>query len=204
VIAELTRLVAEHPLREQFWAQLMLSLYRSGRQAEALDRFAQARARLVQELGIEPGPTLQRLCQNILTSDATLAAERRPRPTRLCYLPRDIEGFTGREAETQRLLAVLDDHLGIRPAVVVSTIDGMAGVGKTGLAVHAAHLLAPRFPDGTLFVDLHGHSARHDPVDPADALHDLLCVPGVPSERIPTRSKHAPRCGVPSSPTARF
>ena len=78
---------------------------------------------------------------------------------------------------------MLDDHL--RPAVVVATIDGMAGVGKTGLAVHAAHLLAPRFPDGTLFVDLHGHSARHDPVDPADALHDLLCVRGVPSQRIP-------------------
>jgi DNA-binding SARP family transcriptional activator len=185
VIAVLTRLVAEHPLREQFWALLMLSLYRSGRQAEALDCFAQARARLVQELGIEPGPTLQRMCQNILTSDATLAAETRSHARTHCYLPRDIEDFTGREAETQRLLAVLDGHLRISPAVVVSTIDGMAGVGKTALAVHAAQLLAPRFPDGTLFVDLHGHSAGHDPVDPADALHDLLNIQGVPSERIP-------------------
>jgi DNA-binding SARP family transcriptional activator len=185
VIAELTRLVAEHPLREQFWALLMLSLYRSGRQAEALDCFAQARTRLVQELGIEPGPTLQRLCQNILTSEATLAVDTRSQAKRHCYLPRDIEDFTGREAETQRLLAVLDDHLRARPAVVVSTIDGMAGAGKTVLAVHAAHLLAPRFPDGTLFVDLHGHSASHDPVDPADALHDLLSIRGVPSARIP-------------------
>jgi DNA-binding SARP family transcriptional activator len=183
VIAELTRLVTENPLRENFWAQLMLALYRSGRQAEALDCFAQARTRLVQELGIEPGPTLQRLCQNILTSDATLAGERQQRPSRLCYLPRDIEGFTGRCAETRQLLTVFDDHS--RTAVVVSTIDGMAGVGKTGLAVHAAHLLAPRFPDGALFVDLHGHSASHEPVDPADALHHLLRVRGVPSERIP-------------------
>lgn len=183
VIAELTRLVAAHPLREQFSAELMLSLYRSGRQAEALDCFARARARLVQELGIEPGPTLQRLCQNILTNNAALAVEKRLVPTRLCYLPRDVEDFTGRETETQRLLAVFGDHPG--PAVAVATIDGMAGVGKTGLAVHSAHLLAPRFPDGTFFVDLHGHSAGHDPVDPADALRDLLCVRGVPSGRIP-------------------
>jgi DNA-binding SARP family transcriptional activator/Tfp pilus assembly protein PilF len=183
VLAELGALVAAQPLREQLWAMRMLALYRSGRQAEALRAYGELRQHLVRELGVEPSQPLRTLHGQILASHPDLAAPVRtvsgqvPR-----QLPADIGSFTGREAELARLLALVAD----RPeALVISAIDGMAGIGKTALAVHAAHRLADRFADGQLFVDLHGFTEGVSPVDPADALDRMLRGLGTTGEQLP-------------------
>jgi tetratricopeptide (TPR) repeat protein/transcriptional regulator with XRE-family HTH domain len=99
-------------------------------------------------------------------------------------LPRDNSGFTGRERELagleNSLAAMADGGL-----VSIHAIDGMAGIGKTTFAVHAAHRLADRFPDGQFFLPLHAHTAGQPPVDPADALASLLMTAGVPAHHIP-------------------
>ena len=98
-------------------------------------------------------------------------------------LPRDVGSFTGREPELARLLAGAAGH---RPqAARIRAIDGMAGIGKTSLAVHAAHRLAPGFPDGQLFLPLQAHTPGQRPVDPADALASLLMTTGVAAQQIP-------------------
>jgi tetratricopeptide (TPR) repeat protein/transcriptional regulator with XRE-family HTH domain len=99
-------------------------------------------------------------------------------------LPRDIGGFTGREPELARLLGTLASTADGGVAGI-HAIDGMAGIGKTTFAVHAAHRLAGRFPDGQFFLPLHGHTAGQRPVDPADALASLLLTAGVPAQQIP-------------------
>ncbi|MFJ8310969.1 MULTISPECIES: ATP-binding protein [unclassified Streptomyces] len=99
------------------------------------------------------------------------------------YLPYDIPDFTGRTAEVARLAELVSG--GAASAVVVSAIDGMAGVGKTTLAVHTAHLMAGRFPDGQFYCDLHGFTPGYDPVGPASALEALLRMAGVDGARIP-------------------
>ncbi|GAA2903988.1 BTAD domain-containing putative transcriptional regulator [Streptosporangium fragile] len=193
LLAELGALVAEQPLRERLQAQWMLALYRSGRQAEALRAYRDLRRQLVQELGVEPSPPLQRLHRQILAGHADLtppagatgATGAQPgAPVVPRQLPRDIGGFIGRAAELARLSALA--HPGERSgAPVIGTIDGMAAVGKTALAVHAAHRLADRFADGQLFIDLHGFTQGMPPVDPADALGRMLGALGVPGEQIP-------------------
>ena len=100
-------------------------------------------------------------------------------------LPRDIGSFTGREAELSRLLAALSGAARDDGLAGIYAIDGMAGVGKTTLAVHVAHRLAGRFPDGQFFVPLHAHTAGQQPVDPADALASLLLTAGVAAQHIP-------------------
>ncbi|WP_433654357.1 BTAD domain-containing putative transcriptional regulator [Nocardia sp. CA-128927] len=99
-------------------------------------------------------------------------------------LPRDIADFTGREAEVARLLADIPPEAA-RQSVLIEAIDGMAGVGKTTLAIHAAHQLSDRFPDAQLYLDLHGHAAESAPIEPMVALDRLLRAVGVPSESIP-------------------
>ncbi|RSM52538.1 SARP family transcriptional regulator [Amycolatopsis sp. WAC 01376] len=170
-VAELTALVAEHPLREPFAGLLMRALHQQGRQADALNVYRQARTRLVEELGLDPGPKLRELYERILRDEPEYGKTR-------CFLPYDIPDFTGREAELRRLFDAV--RLG-RPVAV----DGMAGVGKTSLAVHAAHRLAADFPDGQLFVDLHGHSPAREPLPPEAALEALLGQLDVPASRLP-------------------
>ncbi len=99
-------------------------------------------------------------------------------------LPRDIASFTGREPEIESILTAVAGA-GAGGVVDICAIDGMAGIGKTALAVHAAHRLAGRFPDGQVFLQLHGHTPGHQPVDPADALASLLQVSGIPAQSIP-------------------
>jgi transcriptional regulator with XRE-family HTH domain/tetratricopeptide (TPR) repeat protein len=99
-------------------------------------------------------------------------------------LPRDIASFTGREPEIESMLAVVAGA-GAGGVVDICAIDGMAGIGKTALAVHAAHQLAGEFPDGQVFLPLHGHTPGHQPVDPADALASLLQASGMPVQGIP-------------------
>ncbi|MFE6611311.1 BTAD domain-containing putative transcriptional regulator [Amycolatopsis sp. NPDC057786] len=171
-VAELTALVAEHPLREPFAGLLMRALHQQGRQADALNVYRQARTRLVEELGIEPGPKLRELYDRILRDEPEYGKTR-------CFLPYDVPDFTGREAEIARLLDAV--RLG-RPVAV----DGMAGVGKTSLAVHVAHRLAADFPDGQLFVDLHGHSPAREPLSPEAALEALLGQLDIPASRLPS------------------
>src|SRR5580700_2272880 len=101
-------------------------------------------------------------------------------------LPRDITSFTGREPELTALVSATPGGPGGQGGVVgIHAIGGMAGIGKTALAVHAAHRLAPRFPDGQIFLPLHGHTPGQRPADPADALASLLLTAGVAPAQIP-------------------
>ncbi|MFC4905712.1 AfsR/SARP family transcriptional regulator [Actinomadura gamaensis] len=188
VVGELSGLVVEHPLREPLWALLMLALQRSGRQADALAAYDQVRRVLADELGADPGPELRRLHQQILTGDPALTAapEPPPSPAARCDLPGDLSDFTGRRREVGRVLADLAPARGDAPsAMLISAIDGMGGVGKTALAVHLAHRLADRYPDGRLLIDLQAHHPVKAPLSPSDALEKLLRAAGVRGEQIP-------------------
>jgi DNA-binding SARP family transcriptional activator/tetratricopeptide (TPR) repeat protein len=182
LLPALTGQAQTRPLDERLSAQLMLALYRSGRQAEALAHYEAARLRLADELGADPNPQLRELHQRILRGDPTLAlADAVPRND----LPGDVADFTGRAEEVRQLLDAAPESAGAGMTVVISAIDGMAGIGKTTLALRAAHQLASRYPDGQLFVDLHGHTEGRRPVEPAGALASLLTAVGVPIEQIP-------------------
>jgi tetratricopeptide (TPR) repeat protein/transcriptional regulator with XRE-family HTH domain len=100
-------------------------------------------------------------------------------------LPRDISSFTGREPELAQLVGVMAGAPDSGGVVAIHAIGGMAGIGKTAFAVHAAHRLAPQFPDGQIFLPLHGHTPGQRPVDPADALASLLLTAGVAAAQIP-------------------
>jgi DNA-binding SARP family transcriptional activator len=192
LIPELRDLTARQPLRERSHAQLMLALYRCGHQADALAAYQRARDVLVTELGVEPGPGLRDLHQQILSADPALAATRparlaepEPGPTRPRELPAAVPGFTGRTAELQALSRLLDRTGEQAPGtVMISAIGGTAGVGKTALAVHWAHQVAGRFPDGQLYVNLRGYDADQ-PMAAADALARFLRSLGVHGPDIP-------------------
>ncbi|MEJ3743074.1 BTAD domain-containing putative transcriptional regulator [Actinomycetes bacterium KLBMP 9797] len=183
LLAELTDLAQRYPLRERLRTQLMLALYRAGRQADALAVYRDARRVLAAELGIEPGPALRDMHQRILAGDIAAVAEPPPQPAAPARcLPRPAADFTGRADVVARLVRAVENADASGP--VIQLIDGMAGSGKTTLAVHVATALAERYPDAQLFVDLHGHSERQ-PLEPAAAIVTLLRQLGVPSERIP-------------------
>jgi DNA-binding SARP family transcriptional activator/tetratricopeptide (TPR) repeat protein len=198
LIGELTEDAAEYPADERLIGQLMLALYRSGRQAEALRRFEQTRAHLAGELGVDPAPELRALHQQILRADPSLAlpqaASRRgaPRPDdrpRLPAVPRQlpapVQHFAGRTAELRMLDELLVQTAARGGAMVISAVSGTAGVGKTSLAVRWAHQVAGRFPDGQLYADLRGFGPSGTPITPAEVTRRFLdALVGVP-ERIP-------------------
>ncbi|WP_162959314.1 AfsR/SARP family transcriptional regulator [Micromonospora tulbaghiae] len=185
VIPDLRMLTQRYPLRQRLVRLLMLALYRSGQQAEALHVFRAARHALVEELGVEPGPALQALHQQILNNDAVLDHRHSADTAGRHNLPPDVDDFTGRTDEVHRLLEVIAPEDPGRTALLVNAVNGMPGVGKTALAVHVAHLLADHYPDGQLFLDLHGHQPDQRPRDPADALGALLLLLGVSERSIP-------------------
>jgi tetratricopeptide (TPR) repeat protein len=287
VLSELTAAVTAHPLAEPLAGLLMLALYRSGRQADALAEYARARRRLADELGEDPGPALRELHERILRHDPALgqppgalswpergaapaagpgprggaaagdAVDSRPgqgsdataggvadgaaagpppggvagpaaapeagspgsaasggvaaiasggvpvaptdaadggaaggvaarRPVvRPAQLPADVRGFSGREAHLARLDASLTGD-GDPGGDGVTTIVGTAGVGKTTLAVHWAHRVAHRFPDGQLYANLRGFDETGSVVDPSQALRDFLAAFGIPADQMPT------------------
>ena len=192
LVPRLQSLATQHPLRECLHGQLMLALYRCGRQAEALAAYQRARDVLVTELGVEPGPGLRNLHQQILSADPALAvtgprrpAEGEPQRAVPRELPPAVPGFTGRSAELAALTRLVDEAGDQVPgAVVISAIGGTAGVGKTALAVHWAHQVAGRFQDGQLYVNLRGYDPG-EPVPATDALAAFLRSLGVPGQDIP-------------------
>ena len=192
LVTGLQALAVQHPLRERFHAQLMLAFYRCGRQAEALAAYHDARQVLIDELGTEPGPELRQLHQQVLSADPALAApEPEPAPASRANtavpreLPAKVASFTGRSGELLALTKLINEPVAETPGtVVISAIGGTAGVGKTALAVHWAHQVIDRFPDGQLYVNLRGY-APDKPMAPGDALARLLRSLGVPSRDIP-------------------
>ncbi|MER7337222.1 BTAD domain-containing putative transcriptional regulator [Streptomyces sp. NPDC000075] len=225
LVSGLRALITEHPLRETLRGQLMLALYRTGRQAEALQEYGRVRELLVEELGIDPGPQLARLYESILRDAPELAGPERPAPEARapdpepapapvpvaaavavqeappapvpaapaaeapCTLPYDLPDFTGRAKELNELFASVreggEGGPGQERYSRIVAIDGMGGMGKTSLAVRAAHRLADRYPDGQLLIDLRGFTPGETPVTPASALDGLLRTLGTPGDRIP-------------------
>jgi DNA-binding SARP family transcriptional activator len=167
LVGELEALADQHPLRESFCGQLMLTLYRCGRQVDALGAYRAARRLLIEEFAVEPGPELQRLERAILVADPSLAVPARPAPSVPvaqapdraipAQLPADVAAFTGRTPQLQELDRLLEPGAETT-AVVISAIAGTAGVGKTALAVHWGHQARQRFPDGQLYVNLRGYA----------------------------------------------
>ncbi|MEU5724180.1 BTAD domain-containing putative transcriptional regulator [Micromonospora sp. NPDC047738] len=197
LLAELSQLAADHPFDERLRGQLILALDRAGRKADAVDAYQQIRRLLADELGIEPGPLLQRTFRQVLgatdedngavsaggeptpPSAPAAATTGSPTPSRVPrQLPATVPDFVGRaEALTALHTLLTGGH-------AVSAIVGPAGVGKTTLAVHWSHTAARHFPDGQLFADLRGYD-RDEPVAPQVVIGGLLRALGVPADEVP-------------------
>jgi DNA-binding SARP family transcriptional activator len=206
VVPTLLSLVAEHPLRERLRAQLMLALYRSGRQAEALAAYRQARADFAGQLGLEPGEELRRLERAILTGEVEAVPEvvlapvhvethievpaPEPPPADPAHpvpqlLPADIVDFVGRAELAGELAGLLTGPaaLGEDAPVPVVAIAGPGGVGKSALMVHVAHTVRAAFPDGQLFASLGGAGGRGETA--FRSLERFLRVLGVAGSALP-------------------
>jgi DNA-binding SARP family transcriptional activator len=207
---ELRRLLADHPLREGLWGLLMRALSGAGRQAEALETYARAREVIADELGVDPGPGLQQLYQDILNADAQSAAGMTGAPAAArggpmppaqppsaqlpaqpapAQLPADIPDFTGRAGQVEELRRLLspDGEAAASPgAVPVVLVVGSGGLGKTALAVHVAHLLADRFGGGQLYANLRGAT---EPVDSGEVLARFLRDLGMDGARVPVEAE---------------
>ncbi|MEU7421191.1 BTAD domain-containing putative transcriptional regulator [Streptomyces antibioticus] len=196
IVPELTALAAEHPLREAYHRQLMLALYRTGRRAEALAVHRDLRTRLVEDLGIEPGPAVREAHVEVLrspeeetrtttvsTPPAASAAPVTPPPDirRPAQLPPPPAHFTGRDAP----LRLLEHTLTASDGTPVVVISGMAGVGKTALALQLAHALKERFTSGQLYLNLHGATPGMTPLPVCQALAALLRDLGTEPRHIP-------------------
>jgi DNA-binding SARP family transcriptional activator/tetratricopeptide (TPR) repeat protein len=180
VLASLAELASDNPLVESLTEMLMLAMHAAGRTSEALDLYARTRANLAEQLGTDPGPDLQRLHRSLLRGEVETAPAAGPPRDVPRQLPAPPQLFTGRTMELAEL-----DKIHDASTVVITAIDGMAGVGKTALAVQAAHQMVDRYPDGQLFIDLHGYTEGVAPVEPGAALDWMLRSLGVGAEQIP-------------------
>ncbi|MEV0397184.1 BTAD domain-containing putative transcriptional regulator [Polymorphospora rubra] len=203
-VRELHAVASHEPLHEQVHARLMLALAASGQQAQALALHRGIRDRLARQLGVEPGPELREAQLRILRQDLPGAAgrpgpvpsaggvtpprrseppPRHPGHRPPAQLPADVAYFTGRTSQMDTLRAMLAESRSAS-GPVISAITGMAGVGKTALAVHWAHRVRRQFPDGQLYVNLRGYSTA-SPVRESEALAGFLHALGVPAEQVP-------------------
>lgn len=203
VSGEIQALVAEHPLREDLYRLLMLALYRSGRQADALEVSRNARATFIEELGLEPGTELQDLERAILNRDPALdlpevpRSEPVPREERTAemasepgliprQLPASVGDFTGRDSQIAAIMQLMsgDAGLALAPyAVRIAAISGKGGVGKSALAVRVAHELDVLFPDGQLYARF---SAPEDAREAAEVLARFVRALGVSGPAVPS------------------
>lgn len=196
IVSEIREFADAYPLREGLRAQLMLALYRAGRQAEALHEYAAMRDLLAEELGISPCPDLAGLFEKILRASPELDTPAQapsapsPRPSEdgarapenaPCTLPYELPDFTGRHLELRFLLDRGQAGEGAR----IVAVDGMGGAGKTTLIVRAAHRLAASYPDGQLYIDLRGFTPGEHPLAPEEATRILLRSLGTPDSAIP-------------------
>ncbi len=199
------------PLHEQMQASFITALAADGQQAEALAAFRAVRARLAEDLGIDPGPVLQDAQRRILDpaygmepatgedDRAGLPVTGPPAPvTRPAQLPPGLPAFVGRANELATLTGLLAE---VRTSPLIVGLHGMGGVGKSALATHFAHLVADEFPDGQLYLDLRGHSAGEGGLPVEEALRALLTSLGVPESLVP--GTVAGRIGAYRSLTAR-
>ncbi|MGW4945324.1 BTAD domain-containing putative transcriptional regulator [Actinoplanes sp. NPDC004185] len=177
VVEELRALVGAYPFQEGLRALLMQALYRSGRQAEALKVYRDVAALLRTELGLDPGPELRAVHQAILLGESVDASDRAaPGPATLCQLPPAIGDFVGRADQAATIAGSL--ATGGEPArMPIVVVCGVAGVGKSALAVQVAHRVRDRFPDGQLYVNLGGGGAA--PRDVCEVLGELLYALGL-------------------------
>ncbi|MEV0381597.1 BTAD domain-containing putative transcriptional regulator [Nonomuraea sp. NPDC050643] len=190
VIPDLQAAVDAHPTNERFWAQLILALSQGGRQAEALETYRRVRDLLRARLGLDPGPEIQQAHERVNAPSAT------PSPGAFqqgadvvvpAELPADTGAFTGRAAETQHLCTRMTR--GRQPAIFA--ITGLGGVGKSALAIHAAHQLTDHFPDGQLYVDLHGATTDIEPLPPVEVLRRFLRSLGLAESAVPASVEEA-------------
>ncbi|CAM3955801.1 AfsR/SARP family transcriptional regulator [Kibdelosporangium persicum] len=170
VTARLRGWIRQHPLREKLHSQLVLALYRSGDVPGALEAYRSARRTLVDELGIDPGPELSRLHDQVLRRDPALSPVRAGPAVVPRQLPPEPAVFVGRQQE-----------LAAASAGGVVAFHGPGGVGKSTLALKVAHTVAGRYPDGQLYVDLQGSSPGLRPLDPPEVIGRFLRALGVPA-----------------------
>ncbi|MBE1488309.1 AfsR/SARP family transcriptional regulator [Plantactinospora soyae] len=201
LLSELSARVVARPLDERAAGQLMLALYRGGRQAEALSRYEQTRLVLAEEFGADPGPALRQLHQRILSTDPALDLVPEPDvdptppsagdagPLGRSVIPRQLPAppglFAGRVDELVSLDDAAQDQSSSGTTVVISAIGGSGGVGKTSLALRWAHTHLDRFPDGQLYADLRGFGPGPDPVPPSLVLRGFLAALGVNPSAVP-------------------
>jgi DNA-binding SARP family transcriptional activator/tetratricopeptide (TPR) repeat protein len=196
VLPHLRALAGREPLNETAHARLMLALAGSGEQGAALRVYDELRRRLDEQLGVYPDTELSDAYHQVLRHGATaITTAPAPEPAaggpekRELVTPRQLppaaRHFAGRQDELRALTNWLDDAAGAGGTVMISAIGGMAGVGKTALAIHWAHQVAGGFPDGQLYVNLRGFGPSAEPVAPDWAVRGFLDALGVPAERIP-------------------
>ncbi|MEU4475897.1 BTAD domain-containing putative transcriptional regulator [Micromonospora sp. NPDC023888] len=189
LLADLPARAAARPLDERIAGQLMLSLYRRGRPAEALEHYERIRLRLADELGADPSPPLQRLHQRILAADPTLTVPQPAPREALSVVPRQLPAppglFTARAEELAYLTAAVADGDQSDTTVVISAIGGSGGIGKTSLVLRWAHTHLDRFADGQLYADLRGFGPGFGPVSPSTVIRGFLEALGVAPNAIP-------------------
>ena len=186
ILPELGQVAGQHPLREGLQELLVLTLYRAGRQADALETYRRTRDLLVEELGVEPGPRLAEAHAAVLAADPALETAAAAVSPALAQLPAAIADFTGRDEQlalVHSLVTAAGEDSTRPPAMPVVAIVGQPGVGKTTLAVRAAHQLSQVYRDGQLYVDLRG--AEGVALDPAEALARFLRATGLSGSAIP-------------------
>lgn len=189
-VAELRSITARFPLREALWSRLLMTLRLGGRHAEALACYEAVRVLLADQLGVDPGPELKRQYAELLGSQPATDGRRSGFPAsaggrrRQTAVPQQLPAARGVFVGRTRELRELDEQFDGSPGSTMIVLHGLGGIGKTALALHWAHRVREQFPDGQLFIDLHGYGPG-EPVDPGSALCSLLIGMGLPEARIP-------------------